>query len=112
MRVLLDNNVSRRFAQLLPEHDVTHVQQVGWEDLKNGVLLEAAERAGYAVLVTCDKQMRYQQNLKDRKLSIIVLNSRRIVIEEIAPLAPQVLEILGDLREGSFVHVDPNENQQ
>ena len=34
MRVLLDNNVSHPFSQLLHGHDVTHVQQLGWEDLK------------------------------------------------------------------------------
>lgn len=107
MRVLLDNNVSRRFSQLLPGHEVAHVQQLGWEGLKNGTLLNAAERADYAVLITADKQIQYQQNLEGRKISIVVLNSRRIVIEEIAPLAPQVMLVLSNLSRGVLILVNP-----
>jgi len=107
MLVLLDNNVSRHFSQLLPGHEVMHVQQLGWQDLKNGLLLTAAEDAGYEVLITADKQMRHKQNLRDRKICLIVLNSLRIVIDEIAPLAPQVLEILRDLPEVSLIIVNP-----
>jgi len=110
MRVLLDNNVSRRFSQFLAGHDVTHVQQLGWADLKNGHLLAAAEGAGYEVLITADKQLQYQQNLKSRRVSVVVLNSSRIVIEEIAPLAPQVLAILQNLHEGVLVVVSPEKN--
>ena len=107
MRVLLDNNVSRRFASLLPNHDVAHVQELGWEDLKNGHLLTTAEGAGYNVLITADKQIQYQQNLKGRKINIIVLNSRRLVIEEIAPLAPQVITALKNLPDGTIILVSP-----
>ena len=110
MRVLLDNNVSRRFSQLLPGHDVTHVQQLGWEVLKNGILLATAEESGYHVLVTADKQIKYQQSLKGRKISIVVLNSLRIIIEEIAPLAPQVLAALSNLPEGVLIVLSPQEN--
>jgi predicted nuclease of predicted toxin-antitoxin system len=109
MRVLLDNNVSRRFSQLLPGHDVTHVQQIGWEGLKNGLLLASAEESGFEVFITADKQIQYQQNLFGRKIRIVVLNSLRIVIEEIAPLAPQVLAVLPDLQEGVLVLISPDE---
>ena len=107
MRGLLDNNVSRRFSKLLPGHEVAHVQQLGWEGLKNGTLLNAAESADYAVLITADKQIQYQQNLEGRKISIVVLNSRRIVIEEIAPLAPQVMDVLSNLSPGGLILVSP-----
>ena len=32
-----------------------------------------AEEAGFNLLLTTDKNMRYQQNLADRKISIVVL---------------------------------------
>ena len=91
----------------MSKKDVTHVQEIGWADLENCDLIAAAEAAGYDTMITADKRMQYQQNLSGRKISIIVLNSRRIVIEEIAPLAPQVLTALQNLPEGSFVIIQP-----
>jgi hypothetical protein len=41
--------------------------------LKNGDLLEAAQDQGFEVLVTADRNLAYQQNLKGRKLAIVVL---------------------------------------
>ena len=52
-----------------------HRQQVeAVIDLKNGNLLQAAEEAGFEVLVTPDKNIRYQQNLKNYKIAIVVLS--------------------------------------
>jgi len=39
---------------------------MGWEALKNGKLLEAAQAAGLVVLLTVDQNLRYQQNLQGR----------------------------------------------
>jgi hypothetical protein len=38
-------------------------------------LLDAAEAAGFELLVTADKNLRYQQNLTGRKISIVVLGN-------------------------------------
>jgi len=43
--------------------------------MKNGELIQAAESAGYDVLVTTDTNLKYQQNLRDRKIAIIVLST-------------------------------------
>jgi hypothetical protein len=45
----------------------------GWEELENGDLIDAAETAGFDVLVTTDKNIRYQQNLKTRRIALVVL---------------------------------------
>jgi hypothetical protein len=42
------------------------------EKLDNGELLAQAEAAGFQVLVTTEKNLRYQQNLADRKIAIVV----------------------------------------
>ncbi|HEX4986368.1 MAG TPA: hypothetical protein VFV71_09930 [Burkholderiales bacterium] len=47
----------------------------GWSQLKNGELLDAAEKDGFAILVTTDANLRYRQNLTSRKLAIIVLTA-------------------------------------
>ncbi len=41
----------------------------------NGQLLDAAERAGFELLITTDQNLRYQQNLQDRRLAILVLGT-------------------------------------
>jgi len=73
MRVLLDNGVPRGVARYLTSHSVEEARVRGWEELANGDLIDAAEQAGFEVMVTTDKNIRYQQNLKARKLSLIVL---------------------------------------
>ena len=45
----------------------------GWEELKNGVLLERAETEGYQLLITADQNLRYQQNLASRRIAVLVL---------------------------------------
>lgn len=65
---------------------------MGWDELVNGELLKAAERAGFEVLVTTDKNMAAQQNLRSRTLAIVVLgNSQwRIVQRHVRKIAAAV----------------------
>ena len=53
----------------------------GWDTLSNGELLAAAESAGFELLLTADTGIACQQNLKDRKIAIVILsgNSWRLV---------------------------------
>ena len=46
---------------------------MGWSGLSNGELLQRAEQAGFQLFIVADKNLRYQQNLKDRKLAILEL---------------------------------------
>jgi hypothetical protein len=61
---------------LLTEPTVT-AQQIGWGRLSNGDLLAQAESAGFDVLVTADQSLRYQQNLTQRRIALIVLGTNR-----------------------------------
>jgi predicted nuclease of predicted toxin-antitoxin system len=75
VRVLLDHNVPHKLRDSLTDHEVATADEMGWSELENGELLQAAEDAGFAVMVTCDKNMAYQQNLQGRKLALIVLST-------------------------------------
>ena len=57
----------------LPRHEVATAAEMDWSQLTNGELLAAATDAGFEVLVTTDQNLRYQQNLKDRKIAVVVL---------------------------------------
>jgi hypothetical protein len=78
MLVLFDNGTPRTLARyLIDHHAVTEDRARGWDELENGELLNAAEAAGFNVLVTTDKNLSYQQNLSGRKIAIVVLGQGR-----------------------------------
>ena len=73
MRICFDNNVPRSLRHRLPSHEVVTAREKGWHELKNGVLLSTAERAGFELFVTGDKNLSYQQNLRKRTIALVVL---------------------------------------
>ena len=75
MLVLFDHVTPRGIARFLPGHTVTKAKDRGWDRLTNGDLLAAAEGAGFDVLLTADKNMRYQQNLTGRRIALVVLST-------------------------------------
>ena len=77
MRILFDNGTPNPIARSLTGHEVAFARQIGWHELKNGELLRQAEEAGYELLLTPDKNMRYQQNLSGRKIAIVVLGNQQ-----------------------------------
>jgi hypothetical protein len=62
MRVLFDQATPVPIRSFLEGHTVSTAAHEGWDRLQNGELLNAAEAAGFDVLLTTDKNMRYQQN--------------------------------------------------
>jgi hypothetical protein len=107
MRVLLDNCVDVGFKPLIFGHDAGHALDFGWGGLSNGKLIEAAEGQSFDALITVDKGLQHQQSLAGRKLSVITLAPRFVTLDEIAPLAPQVLQALVDLPQGVFLTIGP-----
>ena len=77
MRILLDNNVPRGRAAALTGPIIIEARVRGWATLNNGELLSVAEQAGFDLLVTADKNIRYQQNLERRQIAIVVLTVGR-----------------------------------
>lgn len=75
MLILFDHVTPKGIARFLSGHTVTKAKDRGWDTLSNGNLLAVAERAGFDVLVTADKNMRYQQNLEGCKIALIVLST-------------------------------------
>jgi hypothetical protein len=59
----------------LTEHSVKTAYEEGWSTLSNGELLRSAAEEGYHLLLTTDQNLRYQQNLQDRQIAIVVLLS-------------------------------------
>ncbi len=75
MPVLFDHSVPSPLTSYLIGHAVTEARDRGWDTLSNGELLAEAERAGFDVFLTADKNIQYQQNLTGRRLAVVVLSS-------------------------------------
>jgi hypothetical protein len=75
MRILFDHGTPSGIARSLAGHDVTEAIERGWHTISNGELLQVAEAAGFDLLLTTDKGIRYQQNLTGRKIAVVVLGN-------------------------------------
>jgi hypothetical protein len=73
MRIVFDQGVPRGLTASLVGHEVTEARKLKWERISNGALLKLAEEGGFDLLLTTDENLGYQQNLADRKISIVVL---------------------------------------
>jgi predicted nuclease of predicted toxin-antitoxin system len=75
MRILFDHSTPAPLRKRLGAHEVKEAVELGWDRLSNGELLAEAERAGFEVIITADKNIQYQQNLKGRKIALVVLGN-------------------------------------
>jgi Domain of unknown function (DUF5615) len=105
-RVLLDENLPRLLKRELPGFDVRTVPEVGWAGVKNGKLLRLAE-AEFAVFVTADRNLSFQQHLAALKLGVVVLRARTTKLEDLLPLVGGLREALHRVKAGQLLQVDP-----
>ena len=75
MKILFDANTPGPLSRFLRGHEVVRADELGWQGLENGALLDAAEKAGFDLLLTCDQNVRYQQNFTGRRLALVILSS-------------------------------------
>jgi hypothetical protein len=75
MKILFDQGTPVPLRRYLSGHSVNTAYEKGWSELTNGDLLSTAEQEGYEVLITTDRNLRYQQNLASRRIAIVVLLS-------------------------------------
>lgn len=104
MRVLIDECLDWRIARSLTGHDAVSVQKMGWGGLKNGELLERAEKE-FDVFLTADRNLSFQQLVIRFDLAIIVLHVESTQLKNCLHLIPQVLRILPSVKSGSVEHV-------
>ena len=104
MLVLFDQGTPRGITLWLPDHTVKEAKSKGWDRLTNGELLTAAEHAGFDVVLTTDKNLRYQQNLEARRIAIVVLGKGRWKL--IRPVIASVVEAVNAAQPGTYTEVD------
>jgi predicted nuclease of predicted toxin-antitoxin system len=103
MKILFDQGTPHPLRDHLASHVVETCSDRRWSQLENGDLLNAAERAGFELLITTDQNLKYQQNLTGRQIAIVVLLSTSW---------PKIQERLNDIQSavngvlaGSYVEI-------
>jgi len=76
-RLLFDRNIPDPLARLLTGFAIRRTEDEGWNTLKNGELLDAAEREGFVAMLSADQNLKHQQNLSGRRLALVVLSTPR-----------------------------------
>jgi predicted nuclease of predicted toxin-antitoxin system len=100
MKVLFDQGTPAPLRDFLTRHEVTTAHEKGWSTLRNGELLSAAE-SEFDVLITTDQNLRYQQNLTDRKLAILVLPTTSW--PRLTNATAGILDTLNKMKAGEYV---------
>jgi hypothetical protein len=80
-------------------HNCSTSHEVGWSNLSNGDLLREAENT-FDLLITTDKNLRYQQNLSGRRLAIIVLPTTSW--PKIQQHIPEVIDAVTNIKPGEY----------
>lgn len=100
MKAVIDEGVPRRLARALTAAGLeTDAFRKAWSRLDNGKLLDQVAAAGYGVLITNDKNMAFQQNLKGRTIAVVALPANRW-----ASLAGRIDDIADTIRRAKPGH--------
>jgi predicted nuclease of predicted toxin-antitoxin system len=105
LKILLDHNLDRRLKNHLTDYETATTQEQNWADALNGELLTLAEENGFDVLLTADANIESQQNLSNRRISILVLRAfdNRLVTH--AEMVDDIHEVLSKIQTNEIVEV-------
>lgn len=105
MKILLDHNLDRRLKSSLTEYETATTQEQNWADALNGELLALAEENGFDVLLTADTNIKSQQNLSNRRISILVLRTFNNRLTTHVEMIEDIHEALTNIQPSEVIEV-------
>ena len=105
MKLLVDECIDERLRLLSPGHECETARFANLAGLKNGRLLEAAEEAGYDVLITVDQKIPDQQNMSGRRIALVILCGRTNRLRDLEALVPAAISAIDSIRRGDVVRI-------
>ena len=102
MRILFDQGVPVPLRKKLTGHEVTTSKEKGWDQITNGDLITQAETL-FDVFVSTDQNLKYQQNLKNRKIAILVLPTTSW--RKLEQNAATIKQALDTLKPGQYLEI-------
>ena len=107
MNILIDECLPSELKEALAAmgHESQTVRHAGFGSKKNGEPLTIAE-GRWDVLLTSDRNIKYQQNMTGRKVSIVILRAKSNRTKDL-PLMPACAQVLLAIQPGQVVEVGP-----
>jgi hypothetical protein len=105
MRILLDECAPRPLKRELADYEIRTVVEMGWSGKKNGELLWLMNQEGFTVLLTTDQNLRYQQNLQQASVAVVVLVARSNRLPDLVPLISDVRNVLSTITPGEVIEI-------
>lgn len=105
MKILLDENIPQPMRRFFADVEVQTVQSMGWAGVKNGELIAKADQE-FDVLILADKNLRYQQDLRGRRIALVELPTNRWPL--LQGLRDAINEAVLNAQPGSYTIVRPS----
>ena len=102
--MFFDEDVPRKLARSLPQHDIHTVVSMQWGGIKNGALLNLIEREGFNVFLTGDKNMQNQQRLEGRPFAVLIMSAINWPV--VRPHIHKISTALDEARPGTVKTID------
>ncbi len=106
MKILLDECITKRLKPYLSKFEIFPVSEMRWNGIKNGALLVLCFQNQFDIFLTIDKDLTYQQNIKNLDLTVVVLNSTSSKIEELVLFIPAFISKIQKFERGKFYIID------
>jgi predicted nuclease of predicted toxin-antitoxin system len=104
MRLLIDECVDPRVKVLFHDHEVYTVHEMGWSKLTDSELLPLASKS-FNVLLTIDKSLEFQQNIKKLSLGVIVVEVPKNQVHYYRAVQLDLLAAVKRIAPGQVIHV-------
>lgn len=88
MKILLDECVTKKLRKFLAGHEVFTVTDMKWNGFRNGNLMSRASDEKFDLVITIDKNLQFQQNIKNKNVAVVVFDSPSSKIEQLQKFIP------------------------
>lgn len=106
MRILLDECAPRPLKREFADYELRTVVEMGWSGKKNGELLRLMSQEGFTILLTTDRNLRYQQNLQQVEVAVVVLVASSNRFSDLLPLIAEACKVLETIAPGEVIEVN------
>ncbi len=105
MQILLDEYVPKPLKRKLTDYQIRTVVEMGWSGKKNGELLRLMNQNSFDIFLTADQNLRYQQNLQENDIAVVVMIAASNRLSDLIPLIPNVSRALETIVAGEVVEI-------
>jgi PIN like domain len=105
MRILLDECAPRPLKRELTDYEIWTVVEMGWSGKKNGELLQLMSQENFTILLTTDQNLRYQQNLRQAGVAVVILIALSNRLPDLLPLIPETRKVLNTITSGEVIEI-------